>query len=169
MFVIEPFDKQRHERTQFDCGTPALNDWLRTKVSQYDKRDLARTYVLVEEGHNVVQGYYSLSNHTVVFDALPELQSKGLTKIDIPVVLIGRLAVDITAQGKGHGEFLLLDALQRCAYLATKIGIQAVEVDAINNDSKRFYEKYGFISLADDEHHLFLPMKVIRQLNLPQI
>lgn len=168
-WIIEPFDKQRHDRTGFDCGVEALNDWLTTKLTQFEKRDLARTYVLVEEGQSTVKGYYAISNHTVVYEALPDEQARGLPRIDVPVVLIGRLAVDSSVHGQGLGEFLLLDALRRAEYLASKIGIQAVEVDAINEAARRFYQKYGFLSLTDDPRHLFLPMKVIRKLKLPPL
>lgn len=168
-WIIEPFEKKRHDRTGFDCGVAALNDWLATKVSQFDKKDLARTYVLVCQGDSAIKGYYALSNHMVVYEALPNDQAQGLPPIDIPVVLIGRLAVDLSAQGEGLGEFLLIDALRRAEYLADRIGVQAVEVDAINKAAKQFYERYGFLSLADDPHHLFLPMKVIRKLKLPPL
>ena len=168
-WAIEPFDRFRHERTGFDCGLSTLNEWLATKVSQFEKKDLARTYVLVETGNTTVKGFYALSNHTVVYEALPEDQSKGLPQIDMPVVLIGRLAVDQSVQGQGLGEFLLIDALRRAEYLASKIGIRAVEVDAINEDAKHFYERYGFLTLKDDPHHLFLSMTVIRNLQLPPL
>jgi GNAT superfamily N-acetyltransferase len=166
---VEPFDRQWHDRSSFDCGLPALNDWLATKVSQYEKKDLARTYVLVEAAQHIVKGYYALSNHTVVYEAIPEDQTKGLPPIDIPVVLIGKLAVDSSLQGQGLGEFLLIDALRRALFLATQIGIRAVEVDAINEKAKLFYQRYGFIPLRDDQHHLFLTMSVIRKLNLPPL
>lgn len=168
-WAIEPFDRLRHDRSGFDCGLAILNVWLTTKARQFEKKDLARTYVLVEAGSTVVKGYYALSNHTVVYEALPEDQTKGLPQIDMPVVLIGRLAVDRSVQGRGLGEFLLIDALRRAEYLAQKIGIRAVEVDAVNDAAKRFYERYGFLALADDPHHLFLPMNVIRKLQLPPL
>lgn len=169
IWTVEPFDKQRHDRTGFDCGVPALNEWLATKISQFEKRGLARTYVLVEDGQTSVKGYYAISNHTVVYEALPKDQAKGLPQIDMHVVLIGQLAVDSKITGQGLGEFLLLDALRRAEYLSTKIGIQAVEVDAINEAAISFYEKYGFVSLEDDSRHLFLPIKVIRKLKLPPL
>ncbi len=89
---MEPFDRQRHDRSGFDCGIPILNEWLATKVSQFEKKDLARTYLLVEAGSTVVKGDYALSNHTVAYESLPADQVKGLPQIDMPVVLIGRLA-----------------------------------------------------------------------------
>ncbi|GAA5507572.1 GNAT family N-acetyltransferase [Novipirellula caenicola] len=168
-WTVEPFERKSHDRTGFDCGVEVLNDWLATKISQYEKRDLARTYVLVEDGSVTIRGYYALSNHTVVFEALPDDQAKGLPQIDIPVVLLGRLAVDKNAHGEGLGEFLLMDALRRAEYLAARIGIQAVEVEAINDHAKQFYLKYGFTPLEDDPQNLFLPVKVIRKLRLPSL
>ncbi|MEZ5941127.1 MAG: GNAT family N-acetyltransferase [Planctomycetaceae bacterium] len=168
-WAIEPFDRSRHDRSEFDCGVPVLNEWLTTKVSQFEKKDLARTYVLVESGDVVVKGYYALSNHTVIYDALPDDQAKGLPRIDVPVVLIGRLGVDLSTQGQGMGEFLLIDAVRRAEYLAEKIGIRAVEVDAINDAAQKFYQRYGFLSLKDAPQHLFLPMQVIRKLKLPPL
>lgn len=168
-WIIEPFDRLTHDRSGFDCGIPILNDWLTTKVSQFEKKNLARTYVLVETGSTLVKGYYALSNHTVIYDALPADLAKGLPQIDMPVVLIGRLAVDRSVQGQILGEFLLIDALRRAEYLAGKIGIRALEVDATNQTAKRFYERYGFLTLADDPRHLFLPMHIIRKLQLPPL
>jgi GNAT superfamily N-acetyltransferase len=146
-WIIEPFDKRRHDRTGFSCGNASLDQWLVTKISQFEKKDLARTYVLLEQDQRTIKGYYSLSNHTVVYDSLPEDQARGLPRIDIPVVLIGRLAIDQAVQRQKLGEFLLLDALRRAEYLSHKIGIRAVEVDAIDENARRFYQKYGFLSL----------------------
>lgn len=168
-WIIEPFDRLTHDRSGFDCGIPILSDWLTTKVSQFEKKVLARTYVLVETGGTLVKGYYSLSNHTVIYESLPTDLAKGLPQIDMPVVLIGRLAVDRSVQEQKLGECLLIDALRRAEYLAGKIGIRAVEVDAINQTAKRFYERYGFLTLSDDPQHLFLPMHIIRKLQLPPL
>ena len=166
---VSAFDRHKHDRSGFDCGLPALNDWITTKASQFEKKDLARTYVLVEGGFSVVHGYYALSNHTVVYQSLPEDQAKGLPQIDVPVVLIGKLAVDHTIKGQHLGEFLLIDALRRAEYLANKIGIRAVEVDAIHEHAQTFYRRFGFLSLKDDPNHLFLPLNVIRKLKLPPL
>ena len=83
-----------HDRTAFDCGNPVLTDWLRQRASQYDKRDLARTYVARRSDERIVLGYYAISNHRVTHEALPADQAKGLPRLDVPVVLLGRLAVD---------------------------------------------------------------------------
>jgi len=169
LWAIEPFDRSRHDRSGFDCGIPLLNDWLTTRAEQFEKKGLARVYVLVTASEAVVKGYSALSSHTVAFEALPEDQAKGLPRIDLPVVLIGRLVVDRATQGQGMGEYLLIDALRRTEYLANKVGIRAVEVHAINAAARKFYERYGFLSLQDDPQHLFLPMHVIRKLKLPPL
>lgn len=166
---IEPSHRQTHDRAGFDCGVPELNEWLATKASQFEKKDLARIYVLVETGQTTVKGYYALSNHTVAYEVMPPDQAKGLPRIDLPVVLIGKLAVDRSVQGQRLGELLLMDALCRAEYLASKIGIRAVEVDAMDDSARQFYERYGFLSLADDRSHLFLPLSDIRQLKLPPL
>ena len=163
---IQRLDK-RHDRSQFDCGVGELNAWLQKLATQHDKRDLARTYVAVLPSDSRVLGYYALSNHRVSYEALPADQAKGLPRIDVPVVLLGKLAVDRTAQGQRLGEFLLIDALRRANHISEQVGVRAVEVDAIDDTAKSFYLNFGFVPLLDDQRHLFLPMQVIRKLKLP--
>jgi GNAT superfamily N-acetyltransferase len=167
-WVIERLAK-KHDRTSFNCGRPMLDDWLKLRASQFERRDLARTYVATKKGGTTVLGYYAISNHRVTCDALPAEEAKGLPRIDTPVVLLGRLAVDQSAQGQGLGEFLLVDALRRSQHVADQIDVRAVEVDAIDEDARAFYAKFGFVPLIDDPNHLFLPMQVIRKLNLPPL
>src|SRR5437764_233555 len=116
-WVIEPL-ADRHDRTTFDCGVPVLNDWLTQRAGQFERKDLARTYVAVRPGEAAVVGYYALSSHSVRFDTLPTDQAKGLPRLDMPVALIGRLAVDKSMQGRGLGSELLIDALRRVEHLA---------------------------------------------------
>jgi GNAT superfamily N-acetyltransferase len=158
-----------HDRSLFNCGNPVLSDWLKLRASQFEKRDLARTYVATRRGETVVLGYYAISNHRVTHKALPADQAKGLPRLDVPVVLLGRLAVDGSAQGRGLGSLLLIDALRRAEYLSGQVGIRAVEVDAVDEAARNFYLKFGFAPLLDNPHHLFLPMHVIRKLGLPPL
>jgi GNAT superfamily N-acetyltransferase len=167
-WVIERLTN-KHARTSFHCGQATLDDWLKLRASQFEKRDLARTYVAVQKGELAVSGYYAISNHRVTHEALAADQAKGLPQIDIPVVLLGRLAVDQSVQGQGLGELLVVDALRRAQHVADQVGVRAVEVDAIDAHARAFYAKYGFVQLADDPNHLFLPMQVIRKLNLPPL
>ncbi len=155
-----------HERAGFDCGQQSLNEWLQQRAGQWDRKELSRCYVAVRPGESKVLGYYAISSHHVSFQALPDDQAKGLPNIDIPVVLLGRLAVDLSVQGQGLGRCLLVDALRRAERVATQLGVRAVEVDAMDEAARQFYMKLGFVSLVDDPRHLLLPMHVIRKLPL---
>ncbi len=159
----------RHDRTAFECGQAQLDDWLKQRSGQFDRRDLARTFVAVRAEVPQVHGYYALSNHHIGYESMSLEQARGLPRIDVPVILLGRLAVDRPMQGKGLGELLLVDALRRSLSVAEQIGVRAVEVDAIDESAQRFYIKHGFLALLDDPHHLFLPMQTIRNLKLPPL
>lgn len=167
-WIIESLGKH-HDRTSFDCGVPLLNEWLIQRAGQFDRKDLARTFVAVRCNETSVIGYYALSSHAVRFDTLPADQAKGLPRLDIPVAMIGRLAVARKMHGQGLGSELLIDAFRRIQHLAEHIGIKAVEVDAVDDSAKRFYLKHGFVELLDDPHHLFLPLRVVRALKLPPL
>jgi GNAT superfamily N-acetyltransferase len=162
---IEPL-QPAHDRTAFDCGKESLNQWLKHRAGQWERKELVRCYVAVPTGQARVFGFYAISSHHVSYELLPADHAKGLPQIDVPVVLLGRLAVDRTVQGQGLGRLLLVDVLRRAERLAGQLGIRAVEVEAIDDDARRFYLKFGFASLADDPKHLFLPMHVIRKLRL---
>jgi GNAT superfamily N-acetyltransferase len=164
-WIIERLAKN-HDRSLFESGKPPLNDWLKLRAGQFDRKDLARTFVAVRSGESRVFGYYALSSHRVRFEALPEDQNRGLPKIDVPVVLLGRLAVDESVHGQGLASLLLIDALRRSLQVSSQIGIRAIEVDAIDDQARSFYLKYGFVPLRDDSNHLFLPLQTVRKLKL---
>lgn len=144
-----------------------LDEWLKLRASQFEKKDLARTYVALEPGGQSVCGYYAISSHRVSYETLADDQAKGMPRIDVPVVLLGRLAVDLRVRGKGLGARLLIDSLRRAQHIADQVGIRAVEVDAIDDAARTFYEHFGFRSLLDDPKHMYLPMQLIRKLKLP--
>ena len=157
---------QAHDRSVFDCGQRMLNEWLKDRASQFDRRDLSRTFVATRPDAATVLGYYAVSTHRVIYDVLPSTEAKGLPRLDIPVVLIGRLAVDQSVQGQGLGALRLVDALRRSMLISDQVGIRAVEVDALDDTARNFYSKFGFRPLLDDPRHLFLPMQEIRKLKL---
>ncbi len=159
-WVIEPLERG-HQRDEFCCGKGPLDHFLHALVSQYEKRRLGRTYVVVRSGTKRVLGYYTLAAGAVSFDKLPAKLAKKLPRHPVPVVLLARLAVDQTAQGQGLGRLLLVDALRRCLDLAARLGVRAVEVDAIDEPARNFYMKYGFVPLEDNPLHLYLPIRTI--------
>jgi GNAT superfamily N-acetyltransferase len=147
-----------------DCGQAALDEWLQVRAGQYERKNLSRTYVAVRAGTVEIVGYYALSTHRVRFSDLSGAEAKGLPSIDIPAILLGRLAVDKSLQGQGLGAYLLIDALRRAYQVSEQIGVRVVEVDAIDDAAQKFYVKFGFLPLADDKRHLFLPIHVIERL-----
>ena len=158
---------REHARDNFTCGKPPLDDFLRRLVSQYEKRNLGRTYVAVVPGETRVSGYYTLASGAIAFQHLPEGSARKLPRHPVPSILLARLAVDQRQQGKGLGERLLFDALHRGLGLADTLGIHAVEVEAIDPPAGAFYEKYGFLPLLDHPSHLFLPVATIRDALRP--
>lgn len=162
-WIIEPFGKA-HDRSAFTCGKPSLDDFIRTRSSQYEKRRLGKTFVVVSKGKKLVIGYYTLAAGAVRFEHLPTEASRKLPKHPIPVILLARLAVDQSAQGKRLGEGLLLDAFQRSLDLSGNLGAHAVEVNALDDSAAAFYVKYGFTPLLDNPKHLYLPLATIEKV-----
>ena len=144
-WVISRLDKN-HDRRQFDCGKAPLDEYLSTLVSQYEKRRLGRTYVATEPNSSRVAGYYTLAAGSIGVSVLAESARKKLPKHPVPVIHLGRLAVDQLYRGRRLGETLLLHALQNALELSEKLGAFAVDVRAIDNEAVAFYRKYGFVA-----------------------
>jgi GNAT superfamily N-acetyltransferase len=159
---IEPL-RASHERGEFSCGKAPLDDFLLLRASQYEKRRLGRTYVALFPGATAVAGYYTLAAGAIAFANLSPEAAKRLPKHPVPVILLGRLAVDQKAKGQGLGKALLRDALRRSLRLSEQVGLFAVEVLAIDPEAREFYLKYGFVPLTDSDLHLFLPIKTIEE------
>jgi len=149
-----------HDVAAFDCGKPALNDWLKRFALVNQQNDSARTYVVASAGK--VVGYYALSTGAVRRDESPARIAKGLANHPIGVILLARLAVDRTRQGSGLGKALLVDALSRALQAADAIGARAVLVHALDDDAAAFYRKFGFQPSPLVPRQLLLLMKDLR-------
>lgn len=158
-FIIEPLTAN-HNREAFDCGEESLNDFLKRFARQNNEKGLGRSFVAVKSGESKIYGYYTISSGALSFDTIPE----KLPRYPIPVVHLGRLAVDEAAKGQKLGQALLADALTRAVSVADQLGIYAVEVYALNETAREFYLKFGFTELLDDRWHLYLTIKKIRKL-----
>lgn len=117
--------------------------------------------VVSPEESKKILGFYSFSAGSIDFDTLPQDIYKRLPKYPIPIARLSRLAVDKTAQGKGLGEWLVMDAFKRCVKLSKEIGIFGLVVDAKHENAKTFYLQYGFHELATQSLTLFIPTKTI--------
>lgn len=154
-----------HDRSVFDCGELPLNNYLQRLALQNDERGIGRTFVAMEVEETRIQGYYTLATGKVAFENVPDAR-KLPPRMPVPVVLLGRLAVDQGSKGSGLGSLLLMHALWRTQKIAAHAGVYAVEVDALHEQAAQFYLKYGFTPLLDDPLHLYLSMKTIEALNL---
>ena len=153
--------ERKHDRQDFDCGAPALNVFLQRFARQQADKGFNRSYVAVAQGELRIRGYYAISTASIDFQNLsPALR---LPRYPVPVVRIGRLAVDVREPGNGVGIALLRHAMHLAARTAEKIGLYAVVVDAKNEAAVAFYAKYGFQRFADQNLRLFLPTDVIRR------
>jgi predicted GNAT family N-acyltransferase len=154
--------KKSHNKSDFDSKTPLLDNYIKKQSSQDVKRNLSACYVLTEDNH--VIGYYTLSSSSVPRDEMPEelIQKLPSSYENLPAILLGRLAVDHRKKGKGYGEVLLLDAMQRSLDLAEKLGILSVVVDPIDEAAESFYSKYGFIKIPSNGK-MFIAMDTIRK------
>ncbi|MBR7653769.1 GNAT family N-acetyltransferase [Brucella oryzae] len=147
-----------HDLAAFDCGEPALNDWLRHRALKNESR-FSRTYVVC--AGNKVVGYFCISAGSVERGAVPGKLRRNAPDL-IPVSIIGRLAVSLDHAGRGLGADLLSDALRRIALASQSIGIGAVMVQAKDEAAKRFYLRYAeFIEYPEDSRTLFLPIETV--------
>jgi GNAT superfamily N-acetyltransferase len=131
-----------HDVTDFDSGVPALDDWLKRRALDNEKAHASRTYVVTAGGR--VVGYYALANGAVSAADAPGRVRRNLPD-PIPVMIIGRLAVDRGWQGRGIASGLLKDATLRTLQAAGIAGIRAILVHALSDDAKRFYLRHGFV------------------------
>ena len=163
-YLTEPLDS-KHNRDIFSCGKDLLDNYFWTQAKQDVKRKLSTCFVLVDKETDKISGYYTLSSNSILSDLIPDTFKKKLPKsyLSIPTILLGRLAIDKSFQGKGIGKVLLIDSLKRCFETTDSIGAFAVIVDPLDKEAERFYEKYGFIKLPDSGK-MFLPMKTIKEL-----
>jgi GNAT superfamily N-acetyltransferase len=146
----------------FDCGSPALNQFLQRYALVGQKANSAQTYVCCVEG--VVVGFYSLVVGGIDPDSAPSRVSKGLARHPIPVMILARLAVDQAHQGKGLGQALLKDALLRTAQAADIAGIRALLVHAKDESARQWYASWEFEPSPTDALHLFLMLKDLKAL-----
>ena len=150
-----------HRLDAFDSGAATLDEWLRRWALTAARDGSAQTYVAARDGR--VLGFYSICAASVRPEEASARVAKGQSRRPVPVILLARLAVDRSEQGRGLGAALLKDAILRIASAADVIGARAVLVHALDETARRFYEHFGFEPSAVDPLHLFLLLKDIRR------
>ncbi|OJX08967.1 MAG: GNAT family N-acetyltransferase [Caedibacter sp. 38-128] len=146
-----------HILENFDCGNAALNEYLNKYALINQKLRISQTYIGVSKG--IIIGYYTISVASIQHDQAPKKVARGLPRYDIPVMLIGRLAVDLSFQERGVGAGLLKDAILRTQKVADLVGIRALIVHAKNDEVVQWYKKFDFEPSPLDSKHLFLLLK----------
>lgn len=156
----EPLGSQ-HRLEAFDCGKPALNDWLVRHARQAQSSGSAKTFVVADDSQ--VLGYFSLTVGQIDTLDAPDRFRKGMGQYPLPVVILARLAVSRSHHGHGIGFGLLQDAIRRTLLIAEQAGIRAMLTHPIDDEAAKFYTRFGFIQSPLREQQLLLLLKDARR------
>ena len=122
MLAVELLKPKRHDRDGFACGEPSLDDYLRTLATQHHRAGISTTHVLVDDSDSRrILGYYTLAAAQLLLSDLSEEDRRGLPRYPVPAIRMGRLAIAVSAQGQGLGDYLLAHAVARCLGLREQL------------------------------------------------
>lgn len=168
-WIISPIDSIERSlsslrKDPFNSGNPELDRYLKQYALKNDKNGISRTFVAVssEERQKIV-GYYSCCTGGLFFEDLPADLQERLPKYPTPIILIGKLAVDLSMQGRGLGKRLLFHALENSLNVSRTVGVYAIKVDAIDEAAKKFYENSGFREMPEIPLSLLLRLETFKQ------
>lgn len=159
----QPLDAA-HRLEEFDCGKPALTDWLHRHARQAQGSGSARTFVVCDDAR--VAGYFSLTVGQIDTLDAPERIRRGMGQYPIPLIILARLAVDLDYQKQGLGFSLLQDAIYRTVLIAEQAGIRALLTRPIDDDAEAFYRRFGFESTPTHDRQLILLLKDARRYSV---
>jgi len=151
-----------HDPTSFDCGSEALNRFIKLYALPGQRAGISQTYVAAKESE--IAGYHTIVVGQVTHDEAPERLAKGVPRHPIPVIVLARLAVDQGQQGKGLGAALVADAMRRVLQAADIAGVRAMVVHAKDETARRFYEHLGFEPFPSKPLTLYRLLKDIRAM-----
>lgn len=150
------FLEQRHDRSLFSCGNEALDRYIREQANQDVRRGVARVFVAVLADHpDRILAFFTLSAATVIASDLSAAMEKRMPRHPIPAALIGRLAVDMSVQGKGLGGVLLADAVKKTRLAAETVAMAVMIVDPIDEKARDFYAAFGFQDMQGPQKRMF--------------
>ncbi|MFM8900051.1 MAG: GNAT family N-acetyltransferase [Burkholderiales bacterium] len=156
----QPLDAS-HRLDGFDCGKPALNDWLLRYARQAQGSGSAKTFVVGDASR--VAGYFSLTVGQIDSREAPERVRRGIGQYPIPVVILARLAVDTQDRGGGLGVGMLQDAIRRTVAIPEQAGIRALLTHPIDASAEAFYRRFGFEPTPLRQQQLILLLKDARR------
>jgi GNAT superfamily N-acetyltransferase len=150
-----------HDLAEFDCGDDALNGWLRRRALANQVGLASRTFVICTTG-GIVAAYYSLATGAIARQLAPGPVRRNMPE-QIPVVVLGRLAVDLRHQRTGLGSAMVRDAMLRVLSVSREVAVKALLVHAISAEAAAFYKRYDFVESPMDPMILLLPVATIAQ------
>jgi GNAT superfamily N-acetyltransferase len=146
----------------FDCGKPPLNDFLKQRAAKNEGK-ASRTYVVCStagEDAGSVIAYYTLAAGAVAHDGAPAWAKRNMPN-PVPVIVLGRLAVDAKHHGNGLGKALMREAIQRTLEASRTIGARALIIHAVDDEAVSFYAPFGFQRFPTDSRTMFLPVETL--------
>jgi GNAT superfamily N-acetyltransferase len=145
----EPISK-KHDRKSFDCGDPAMNDFLQRYARQSHESGAAKTFLAIDNADNrSILCFYSLAPGALAYADTPEMVRRGLARHDVPGFRLARIATGVRLQGQGLGGQILAAAARRCLRAAAEVGGVVLIIDAKNDRAARWYAGYGALSLSN--------------------
>ena len=161
MLKIETVSRD-HNRSGFDCGNDALNQYLKKIARQHLNKGISRTFVLVDDNiPTEILVFFTLVSCEIFVDKLPRKYAKKYPS-KAPAVKLARLAVAKDRQRQGLGTHMMINAVEQVIRVSQNLGIIGFFVDAKDNEAKAYYEQFGFIQLPDNPLELFLPLATLR-------
>ena len=159
MLEEHALDARLHDRASFQCGEPALDEYLRKYAVQQSAKGLSSIFVLIDDASpSKILGFYTLSAAHIGTAQLSEAEKKKLPRYPIPCFRMGRLARSIEHRGGGIGAVLMGLAVDRCLKARVQVGAYALLVNAKSDKASAFYRHYGFKVCADSPMELYLPL-----------
>ncbi len=149
-----------HRVNDFACGEPSLDEWLKRRALNNQQSGASRTFVVVDEGERVF-GYYALAAGAVAHQLATGAVRRNMPD-PIPVLVLGRLAVDRRAQGIQLGAGMLQDAVNRAITVSQNTGVRALLVQALNEQARGFYQHYGFVPSPHNPMTLMLCLNTLK-------
>lgn len=154
-----PLDPAIHDREGFECGVPALDDYIRRYAEQQRRSGISSVFVLTDTTQpRHILGYYTLSAAEVDGERLTAADRKKLPRYPVPCFRMGRLACRLDQQGRGLGKLLVGCAVDRCLKARREVAAFALIVDAKDNGAAAFYLHFGFKRFVDAALTLYLPL-----------
>lgn len=148
-----------HDRQSFDCGDPAMNDFLRRYARQSHERNVSKTFCAIDIAiPNRVLGFYTVAPSAVAHEAVPASMTKGLAQHEVAGFKLARIATDVAMAGQGLGGQLLAAVALRCLRIAAEAGGVLLIIDAKGERAAQWYASYGAAPLEDRPLTLVMPL-----------